>query len=257
MGTFINPYKMIPVLDGSTSALAAPSAQYIKDQTGTNTNGVYWIDLPTVGPTQTFCIMDSAYDEGGWMMMMKAAQSDTFSYSSSYWTTTNTLNPTDYTQNNADAKFNVMNYFSATDMLARWPDIGAGGSIAGLGNWIWLQNDFYGGTPIVPITFFSSVNRYFIKDAKTYSGWASGVFSSQVDIRFYGYNWTDNKNARWGFGWNENGGGLYPNGIEGSDDVGGGIGLSGAVNYSAGDYIGCCQDTTGINRRARVEVYVR
>ena len=47
-------------LDGSTAAQAAPSATYIKNLTGTNTNGVYWINLPTVGPTRTYCIMDSA-----------------------------------------------------------------------------------------------------------------------------------------------------------------------------------------------------
>ena len=152
-----------------------------------------------------------------------------------------------------------MNYFSAKDMLAVWPDIttGSGGSIGGLGKWTWLENNFYGGTRVVPITFWSGNNRYFIRDAKTFSGWASGTFSSQVDIRFYGYNWTDNYNARWGFGWNENGGGLYPSGVTGSDDVGGGIGLSGGASYSAGDFISCCQDTTGINRSARVEIYIR
>jgi len=240
--------------DGLSVANAAPSAAAIKSLIGTSTNGVYWINLPTVGPTQVYCIMDDAFAGGGWMMMMKATRGTTFTYSSSYWTSINTLNPTDLTQNDADAKYNVMNYFQSRDMLARWPDIGAGGSIPGLGNWIWLQNNFYGGTRISPVSFFNTVNRRFIQDAKTYSGWANGVFSSQADIRFYGYNWTDNLVSRWGFGWNENGGGLYPNGVEGSDDVSGGIGTN---YYSAGDQINCCQDTTGINRSARVEIYVR
>lgn len=245
------------VKDGQSAATAGISAAQIKTDTGVNVDGVYWIDLPVVGPTQIYCIMNSAYDGGGWMMAMKATRGTTFQYSSSHWTSVTTLNATDTTQNDADAKFNTMNYFSAKDMLARWPDIGAGGSIPGLGNWIWLQNDFYGGTRIVPITMWNTVNRYFIRDAKTYSGWANGVFSSQTDIRFYGYNWTDNVNMRWGFGWNENGGGLYPNGVTGSDDVSGGIGMGGFGNYSAGDWINCCNDTTGINRSARVEVYIR
>jgi hypothetical protein len=244
-------------LDGSSPQRAAKSAQDIKRITGTNVNGIYWINLPTSGPTQTFCIMDSAYDGGGWMMAMKATRGTTFQYSANYWTTDNTLNPTRLNQNDGDAKFDVMNKFLAKDMMARWPDIGSGGSIAGLGNWIWLQNDFNGGTRITPIGMWGTVNRYFIRDAKTYSGWANGVFSSQTDIRFYGYNWTDNVNMRWGFGWNENGGGLFPNGVTGSDDVSGGIGMGGFGNYSAGDWINCCQDTTGINRSARVEVYVR
>jgi len=28
-------------------------------------------------------------------------------------------------------------------------------------------------------------------------------------------------------------------------------------SYSAGDKINCCNDTTGINRSARVEIYIR
>jgi len=255
------------VRDGSSAARAALSAAAIKTLTGTNTDGVYWIDLPTVGATPVYCIMNNSYDGGGWMMIMKATRGNTFNYNSSYWTTVNTLNPTETNQNDGDAKFHTMNYFSAKDMLARWPDIGAGGSIAGLGNWIWLENNFYNsGTRIVPITLWNTVSRYFIRDAKNFSGWASGVFSSQTDVRFYGFNYYNNQSpytrTRWGFGWNENGGGLYPNGDMGSDDVIGGIGLLGnqqntGAQYSAGDYIGCCQDTTGINRSARVEIYVR
>ena len=32
---------------------------------------------------------------------------------------------------------------------------------------------------------------------------------------------------------------------------------SSGYNYSAGDQITCCQNGTGINRSARVEVYIR
>ena len=242
--------------NGSTAVQAAPSALAIKKAYPASVDGVYWINLPNVGATQIYCIMDDRYDGGGWMMMLKATRGTTFNYLSSYWTTTNTLNPTDLTRNDADAKYNTMNYFPGRDLMAIWPDIttGSGGSIPGIGAWIWLQPLFNGTTRIAPTTFFSTVNRRFITDAKTYSGWASGIFSSQVDIRFYGFNWTDNLSTRWGFGWNENGGGLYPYGSEGSDDVVGGIGHT---YDSAGDRINCCQDSTGINRQARVEVYVR
>lgn len=239
---------------GSTSGLAASSAQAILADYPEAADGIYWINLPTVGATQVYCLMRPEWDGGGWMMMMKATRGTTFTYSASYWTSNNTLNPTDLTRNDGDAKYNVMNYFSAKDMLAVFPDMGQGGSIPNMNNWTWLQNNFYGGTRTVPITFWSGNNRRFIQDAKTYSGWAAGVWSSQTDIRFYGYNWTDNLSSRWGFGWNENGGGLYPNGAEGSDDVSGGIGTN---YYSAGDQINCCQDNTGMNRSARVEIYVR
>jgi hypothetical protein len=257
--------------DGSSSALAATSAANIKTLTGTNTNGVYWINLPTAGNTQIYCIMDSAYDGGGWMMALKATRGTTFSYTSTYWTTTNTLNPTDYTQNDADAKFNSFNYFQAKDVLARWPDIGSGGSIPSLGSWIWLENDFIGGRRQELVNFFQVTYTQqnggaglFKRDAKSFSGWRGDTFSSQVDIRFYGFNYVNyngSGQARWGFGWNENGEGVWPGAAgaaPGSNDVFGGIGLgSGGASYSAGDRISCCSDNTGINRSARVEVYVR
>lgn len=258
--------------DGSSSTLAALSAADIKTITRTNTNGVYWINLPTVGPTQIFCIMDSAWDGGGWMMAMKAAATgSTFQYSSANWTSVTTVNPTDNTQNAGDAKFHTMNYFAAKDFLARWPDIGQGGCIPGLGAWVWLENDYNGGRRQTPISFFSTSYPQqnggaglFKRDVRAFCGWASGVFSSQVDIRFYGFNYVNfngSGQARWGFGFNENGEGLWPGaagGAPGSNDVFGGIGLgSGGLNWSAGDRIACCQDTSGINRQARVEVYIR
>ena len=267
------------VQDGLSAATAGTSAVQLKNDFGYNTDGVYWINLPSVGPTQIYCIMNSAYDGGGWMMALKATTGTTFNYSANYWTTTNTLNPSDVTRNNADAKYNTFNYFKAKDLLAVWPDIttGTGGSITGQGVWTWLENNFYLNR-IEPVNFFNSNlgvgstsggTGYFKKDAKTFSGWASGIFTSQTDIRFYGFNyypWPGYATAagvRWGFGWNENGEGLWPSLAPvpiylGSNDVSGGIGMdTGFGSYSAGDKLNCCNDTTGINRSARVEVYIR
>ena len=237
--------------DGTTSARAAPSALYIKNRTGTNSNAVYWINLPGVGPTQIFCIMDSAVDGGGWMMAMKATRGTTFNYDSSHWTTATTLNPTDTTRNDADAKFHSMNYFQCKDMLALWPDIGAGGSLtlSGYNNWCWMKNNFNGGARQPLINYFAVANNVSFGVAK---GVERGtVFSSQPGNSFYGLNFTSNYTyrVRWGLAWNNE----YD---WGSNDVGGGIGMS-AASYSAGDYIGCCQDQIGINRSARVEMYVR
>lgn len=267
------------LLDGSSSARAAPSAVYIKNKTGTNTDGVYWINLPVVGPTQIYCIMNSAIDGGGWMMMMKATTGYTFDYESSHWTTRTTLNTTDNNRNNGDAKFNTMNYYAAKDMMALWPDIPSnynssttGGSInlsSSYNNWCWLQNNFNNGIRIVPINFWNTVDRLFLGDANNFAGKGT-AFSTQTDVRFYGFNFRNTPavngsnttlrvKVRWGFGWNENGGGLYPNGNMESDDISGGIGVKSdrVGSYSAGDIVNCCQSTTGINRTARVEIYIR
>lgn len=247
-----------PVPTGLTVDDPGVSAEQLKADWGYNTDGVYFILVNNVS-TPLYCIMNSAINGGGWMMGMKAIRGTTFSWGSSYWTTANTLNVSATNRNNGDAKFSVMNHFAAKDMLALWPDLGQGGCVSVSGYpFIWLQNNFFGGTRIVPISFWASVDRRFIQDANGYCGIAN--FSRQTDVRFYGFNYRNNTAAartRWGFGWNENGGGLFPNGDMNSDDVSGGIGMTFGVNHSAGDRISCCQNVTGMNRSARVEVYFR
>jgi len=258
--------KAVTAFDGLTQANASTSALQIKTDYPSSPDGVYWINLPTVGAKQVYCIMNSAIDGGGWMLAMKATSTaTTFSYVSTYWTAVNTLNPTDVTRNNADAKYDVMNYFSAKDMMAIWPDIpnsGAeSGSIDNLTNWTWLQNNILGGTRVTPINFFATsagVSK-MVMDADLFSGKGT-AFSGQTQVRFYGFNYEGNPNAkvRWGSGWNENATSLIPLGDQSLNDVSGGIGMgTNFGNYSAGDKINCCQNTTGINRAARVEVYIR
>jgi uncharacterized protein YjdB len=249
--------------DGLTSGTASTSAMAIKSAYPASSDGIYWINIPGVGPTATYCLMNSIYDGGGWMLAMKATRGTTFNYDSNYWTTNNTLNPANVNRNDGDAKFPAMNGYLGKDMMALFPDIpntgNESGSIDGLTNWSWLQNNFNDGARISMIGLFSTINNKFIRDADTFSGKGT-AFSGQTQIRFYGYNYTVNTNAkvRWGFAWNENGPGLFPNGDQGSNDVSGGIGMgSGYGNYSAGDRISCCQNSTGINRTARVEIYVR
>lgn len=261
----ISLYNISIYYDGSTYERAAPSATYIKNLTATNTNGTYWINLPSVGPTLVYCIMDSDVDGGGWMMAMKAASTgSTFSYDSAYWTTTNTLNPTETNRNNGDAKFNTMNYFEGKDMMALWPDIpynyngGSGGnlSLSTYNNWCWLKNNF-SSSRITLYNLFSNSSALSFGTAK---GPERGTaFSSQGGNSFYGINFTASSynwhmKVRWGFAWNNE----YD---WGTNDVIGGIGMSVNWNWiptvSAGDWAGCCQDQTGINRQARVEVYVR
>lgn len=260
------------VSDGLTPIRAGSSALAIKTATGTNTDGLYWIDLPSVGVQQVYCIMDSNWDGGGWMMSLKATRGTTFNFDSSYWTTANTFNTTSRDQTDADAKFDVFNYYQAKDIMARWPDIGSsGGSIGGRGVWTWAENNFFSSNRTTLLNFFNTQDRYFVRDSDSFVGGpAYGQFSSQTDIRFYGFNYRNNNNnakVRWGFGFNENSEGTWATygagvlsrgGAPGSDDVSGGIGMSSSWgSYSAGDRISCCQNRTGINRSARVEIYVR
>jgi Concanavalin A-like lectin/glucanases superfamily/PA14 domain len=78
----------------------------------------------------------------------------------------------------------------------------------------------------------------------SYYAAGSNLFATQKDIRFFGINYgmqstSANTRARWGFGFNENGGG-----DETSNDVLGGIGLGGP-SITAGTFMGCCSATGG------------
>lgn len=273
-------YIILGTLDGSTAALAAVSASsiisvYAAAGRGVPADGVYWINLPTVGATQIYCIMNTNVGGGGWMMAMKATRGGTFNYDSAYWTTANTLNPTDTTRNDADAKFNTMNYFVGTEMIALWPDIATTGGSLGtnttnnpFGCWSWRQSysQCYAGgstnTPSTMIGFFNSANNIGtdtigtangISAYSSFAGWNSTYWSFENQYNYYGFNFTKNTSwrTRWGFAFNEN----SPNTDYGSNDVGGGIGMA-IQSYSAGDYYSCC-GSVGLNRSMRVEIYVR
>ena len=237
--------------DGLTSATAATSAAQIKTDYPASPDGVYWIDVPGVGAKQTYCLMDSKYDGGGWMLALKATRGTTFSYAATYWTTANTLNPTDVSRNDADAKYDVMNGFLAKDMMALWPDIPnsniESGSMDGLTNGSWLQKSFNSGTTTTLISKFAAPQTTYYTSTNgtmNFSGYGATTFSNQAGYTFYGINYTGHapKNVRWGFAWNNETN-------QSSNDVSGGIGMA-YGSYSAGDLIGCCQINTGINRTA-------
>jgi len=235
---------------------------------------VYWINLPTVGATQIYCIMNTAYSGGGWMMAIKGASSATaatqapsatFSYSASYWTTTANISTTSYDRSNTDAKFDTYNYFPATDWMAIWPDVGYnGGDIPSSQvstGWTWVElnavgapmpilNFFNKGIQITKLSNnygFTGTNPQVINSSK----FNSNIWTAQGGFNWYGINYLGNGSnyVRWGFAWNNET-------DQGSNDVRGGIGLISPA-WSAGDNIGCCQTTTGLNRGMRFEWYVR
>ena len=76
--------------DGSDANHAGTSAATIKANTGTTTNGYYWISLPTAGATQVYCDMSGST---AWMLAMRATSADTtFGYNAGYWTNNIGLN---------------------------------------------------------------------------------------------------------------------------------------------------------------------
>ena len=114
---------------GVAERCAAGSAQEIKQATGINMNGQYWIMVNGV-PTLTYCIMDSAMSGGGWMMAMKGRKNSSgFGYSSAFWTNTATTGETyperwqaNNTNRDIDAKYGVFAYNKGNQIMALFPE---------------------------------------------------------------------------------------------------------------------------------------
>ena len=261
---------------GSNSSFPANAARLIRSVTGTNTDGMYYINVNGTS-TQTYCLMNSAWNGGGWMMALKMARGTTFPFSSTYWTdSSTTLNSSDMTRNTADAKYNIMNYGMMKDILAVWTDTGyKGGSIASPPetSWTWEVDNYYSsGTRTTILTGLSSANsRTVANDASgngpsessssfTFSGWNANIWSTEGGIAAHvmggGSHLPSNSGAyaRWGF--------IFNNETNWqSIDVFGGIGMgfngTWTYNVSAGDYIGCCANTSGLNRTMAVHLFGR
>ena len=114
---------------GMSEACPASSAMEIKDLTGTNTDGLYWITSAGVS-TQVFSLMNSSLGGGGWQLAMKGqSSSSTFGYSSPYWTDTATLNsgsPSRIATSNSDAKYSTFHGTFANQMMALFPSYSGG-----------------------------------------------------------------------------------------------------------------------------------
>lgn len=265
---YLNGFNIINNYDGTTAAKAAVSAKSIQQLYNQFNDGVYWINLPTVGATQIYCIMNPAYGGGGWMLAMKGAQGTTFGFTSNFWTTTNTLNTTDTTRNNGDAKFHTFNYFPATDWLAIFPDAGVNGGDmpASLSTgWSWIELNALGIT--IPLVTWYTLGLQMTKLSNNviYNGtnpnplnsskYNSSIWSNETGFQWYGMNYVSSgstiNNVRWGFGFNDQA-------DQNSNDVRGGIGMlyGGGNGYSAGDNYGGA-GTQGLNRQMRFEWYVR
>jgi hypothetical protein len=258
---------------GLDSAFPQESAKIIKDLTNTNKDGVYYILVNGIS-TPVHCLMNDCYDGGGWMMLMKGGNtsSNTFQYSSNYWTTKNTLNAGDLTRNNADAKYDTYNYSTVKDVLCIWPEYSPtgstnpygqnGGSIFVNDGWTWLLNNWNETSRITPFTGFttsrlphqntlSATQTYGINNPFRYNGFSSNLFATQNGAYVHGFNRSgtgaSGPSVRWGF--------LFNNEADlATCDTYCGIGCGGATyNISAGNVNGI----VGFGNNTRFELYGR
>lgn len=259
---------------GVNSAYPAESAKVIKDLIGTNTDGVYYINVNGIS-TATYCLMNDQYDGGGWMMLMKATTGTTFEYSSTHWSTTSTLNTIDTTRTNSDAKYNVFNYNYIKDVMAIWPDINPdnynnvyghpGGCFYVNDGWVWKVNNWNGGSRTTALAGFQNTRfpaggtgsiyqPLDINNPFNYSGFSNTLFSYQTGSYLHYFNADLNfiHKSRWGFMWNNE-----TTEFATSEAVTGiGLFVNGGANHSAGDYY-LSNGTENINRSARVELFGR
>jgi hypothetical protein len=253
---------------GTNAAYPAESAKIIKALNGTNTDGVYYINVNGVSEP-TYCLMNDRYDGGGWMMLMKATRGNTFQYDANYWTTANTLNATDVTRTDGDAKYNAFNYKPIKDILAIWPDISPsvytnnfgnqGGSFFVEDGWVWELTNWNGASAATALAGFQTSRTVNPQAPAEFNGFGP-MWSTQSPTAHHVIGGATHLShagggmARWGFVFSDTGD--YSG--QGSDCFCG-IGL-GTVQISAGDYNngpGSWVINYGLNRTARVEMFGR
>jgi hypothetical protein len=134
---------------GMAARCAAGSALEIKQATGTNFDGQYWININGT-PTLVYCIMNSVEGGGGWMLAMRGKNSaSTFNYESALWTNSTLLNSayperfnTSDTYRNLDAKYAPFTSLRGGQIMALYPEVNGTGQTGGA----WANNsNSYGG----------------------------------------------------------------------------------------------------------------
>jgi hypothetical protein len=104
----------VSILAGQSANNPAVSAAAIKAATGTTIDGFYWISLPTAGPTQVWCDMNT--NGGGWMLAAKVYNNTTKfnGYSSTDWTSVGVINASEVPGYAGHIKTDVYNYWVPT-----------------------------------------------------------------------------------------------------------------------------------------------
>ena len=116
-GKYFNESSIIRITNGSSPQSAFRSAKSIVSYNEVNISGItltdnyYWINLPVVGPQFIYCITDTNFFDGGWMLALRGTtNSKNFNYDSKHWTTNSTLNANySYIKNRLGIINNILN----------------------------------------------------------------------------------------------------------------------------------------------------
>ena len=168
-----------PVIDGSTAAKAGTSAAQIKSNTGTTTNGVYYIKPSGVSTAyQAYCNMNIG---GGIILAAKIddGSNSYWHYNSNLWTSNNNYRSSDLNTNEAHAKFQAaqnfpMNYFYVTDNdMSHWVRFDLSSQTTGFHNiWSGQNRSFSVGSTVGTHRSHSTVSTdhdyYFDADTSHY-----------------------------------------------------------------------------------------
>jgi hypothetical protein len=156
---------------GMAARCAAGSAWEIKQATGTNFDGQYWISINGTA-TLVYCIMNSVEGGGGWMLAMRGKNSaSTFNYESAYWTNgtlTNNSYPerfsTTDTYRNTDAKYAPFTSIKGGQILALFPEVNGSSQTGGA-----YANNSNSNGGQVNVNSAANVQKYGFAWSETYS----------------------------------------------------------------------------------------
>eukprot|EP01051_Picozoa_sp_SAG22_P011788 SAG22_NODE_1165_length_5292_cov_9.601964_3_plen_482_part_00 len=218
-------------------------------------SGVHWIGLSPETAMQIFCLMETGDMErdasgGGWTLLMKAGQGDTFNYESSAWTdgspASNINSDSRIVHQDGslnmliDAKYNVFNWMPVTEFLAYFP-----------------AGDFYlqiGPFNTTTALEFFQQTQVLSTDPTNEPDFNPSYFSSQDEDQQYGVNLIGTTGSvRWGYSWaNAAGQSLAGGGIGRSDTA------SSSGSFSAGDWFQSSgRAASNGNQQFAVQIYAR
>ena len=285
--------QLAQIKDGQTPDRAIRKTEELKS-INVSANGIRWV-MCDGQPRRTFCLMDQGYDGGGWMLLAKMDEGNTFHYDSAHWEQSTVVNPDDLSilpkagGGIGDAKFPVFNSVPVKDLMIIFLIDVIGGHLPasrqtteGARGWVWIIKNWWPHDRANGTTALTGFNRRYARDAPVSDPWAfdregieRGIWSHQhmamrVVIGGHSHlvprdmvnewNWGS---VRLGITCNENGPGDFMTNDTWSG-LGGGKSFGQCASdashmpdcFSAGDFFGCC-GVPGQRRRFKALLFGR